>query len=142
MRNASFYLKTGSLALLILIILGYSFFQLRDLIFGPSIVIESPLDGQTYIDPLVEIKGIATDANYLHFDDRPIFTDKSGNFDEHILISHGYNIIKLDAEDKFGKKTEKIIQVVYTGTEPNIQAKSQVANPIATSTIATTTNKQ
>ena len=111
-RNASFYLKTGLLGLFILVILGYAFFQTRNLLFGPSIGIDSPIDGQTYTSPLIKIKGLAENANYLALDDKPIFTDKDGRFDEKMLLSPGYNIIKLNASDKFGKKTEKIIQVI------------------------------
>lgn len=117
-------MKTGLLCIFILVIFGYSFFQARNLIFGPAIYINSPINGNTYISPLVEIKGLAKNANYLTFDDRPIFTDEFGNFEEKILLSPGYNIIKLDAQDKFGKKTEKIIEVILK-TNPDTTVKSQ-----------------
>jgi|SRR5579872_3254102 len=139
-RNASFYLRAGLLIIFILFIFGYSFFQARNIIFGPEIYLKSPLDGETYENPLVEIKGVAQNADFLYLDDRPIFTDTNGNFDEKLLLSPGYNAIKLDAEDKFGKKTEKIVQVIFKAN-PDTLPKSQVANPIATSTISTTTNR-
>jgi hypothetical protein len=146
-RNALFYLKNGLLVLFILIVLGYSFFQVRNIVFGPNISLQSPLDGQTYVHALIDVKGTATNINYLTLDDRPILTDLSGNFDEKILLLPGSNNIKLYAENKFGKKTEKILQIIYTSdgtdlpapTEPDTTTKSQVANPVATSTISTTT---
>ena len=141
-RNALFYLHTGSLILLIIVIIGYSFYQARTIIFGPSITLTSPLDGQTYMQPLIDISGVAKNTNYLTLDDRPIFTDKKGNFDEKLLLAPGYNVIKLDAGDKFGKKTEKIIQVILQAQPDDINVKNQVVNPLSTSTIekATTTN--
>lgn len=111
-RNASYYLKSILLGIFILIIFVYSFFQTRNLILGPSINIESPTNGSTYNTPLVEIKGIAKNINYLTLDDRTIFTDNLGNFDEKMLLSPGYNVIKLEARDKFGKHTNKIIEII------------------------------
>lgn len=137
-RNAAYYLKTGSLILFVIIVLGYSFFQIRNVILGPEISLESPLDGQTYTHDLIEIKGTAKNVNYLTLNDKPIFTDTEGNFEQHALLFSGYNVIKLYAENKFGKKTEKIIQVIYK--EDDTLVKKQVVNPTATSTISTTTN--
>jgi hypothetical protein len=139
-RNASFYVKTGGLILFCVIILGYSFFQFRNLIFGPQISVELPLDGQTYLDPLIEIKGSVTNVSYLGLDDRPIFTDTSGNFDEKILLSPGYNIIKIDAQDKFGKKSQKILQIIYKGN-PDIQTiKSQPSTTLTNSSSTKSTS--
>lgn len=127
-RNASFYFKTGMLGLFIVIIFSYSFLQTKNLIFGPVIYLNSPVSGKTYTSPLIEIKGLAKNANYLKMDDRPIFTDKEGNFSEKMLLSPGYNIIKFEALDKFGNKVEKIIEI--TLKEP----KTNDIIPIASST--------
>lgn len=147
-RNAAYYLRTGLLILFAIIVLGYSSFQIRNIVFGPSIIVQSPLDGETYTHALVDVKGVAENVNYLTLDDKPIFTDTQGNFDEKMVLLPGSNIIKLYAENKFGKKTEKIIQVILhtdptdlpVQAKPDIAPKSQVANPVATSTIGTTTN--
>ena len=45
--------------------------------------------------------------------DRPIYIDEAGAFSERLLLSEGYNILKVSAWDKFNKKTEKLIEVVY-----------------------------
>ncbi len=39
--------------------------------------------------------------------------DEKGNFKEEILLSSGYNAITIKASDKFGRNTEKIIEVIY-----------------------------
>jgi hypothetical protein len=44
--------------------------------------------------------------------DRPLYTDIKGNFSEKLLLSPGYNIIKIVAEDKFGSKTEERVEVI------------------------------
>ncbi len=111
-RNASYYIKTVFLVLFGLIIVAYSVYQARNILFAPTITLVSPIDGETYTDPLIHVKGVATHAAYLTLDDRALFADKKGNFDDTLLLGEGYTIIKISAEDKFGKKTEKIIQVL------------------------------
>jgi hypothetical protein len=120
-RNASFYVKTGSVGLLILIILGYAFFQAHNLIFGPHITLTSPLNGATYTDRVVEVRGIATNAAYFSIDDKPVLLDKNGAFDESLLLPLGYTIIKLDAVDQFGKSIEKTVQIIYQPPKDSVQ---------------------
>ena len=43
---------------------------------------------------------------------RPISVTEDGAFDEPYLLSPGLNRIMLDATDRYGRKTQKIVQVV------------------------------
>ncbi len=98
--------------LFIFIIFGYSVYQARNILFGPRITLVSPLNGETYTEPNIHVKGVAKNAAYLTLNDRALFADKKGNFDDTLLLGYGYNIIKIEAQDKFGKKTQQIIQVI------------------------------
>jgi hypothetical protein len=111
-RNALSVVRIVVIVLLVLIIVGYSIFQASKIISGPIIEIYSPNNGSTYNQALIEVTGIAKNAAYINLDDRPIFTDKKGYFNEKLLLSPGYNVIKLDARDKFKKYTEKRIEVI------------------------------
>ena len=111
-RNALSILRISLVSILALIIVGYSLFQAQKLITGPVIDIYTPENGATYNQTLIEIYGRARNVAYLNLNDRPIFTDKDGYFREKLLLSPGYNIIKLDARDKFKKYTEKMLEVV------------------------------
>lgn len=111
-RNAISILRIWIIGGLVLIIIFYSIFQAWKLISGPKIKIYTPLDGTTYNQTLIEINGKAENVSYLNLNDRKIFTDKNGYFKEQLLLLPGYNILKLDAKDKFGKYTEKRIGVV------------------------------
>ena len=111
-RNALSKLKIALISTLGLTILGYSLFQAQKLISGPIIEIYTPQNGATYNQTLIEIDGRARNVSYLNLDNRPIFTDKNGYFKEKLLLSPGYNIIKLDAKDKFNTYREKTLQVV------------------------------
>ncbi len=105
-------LRISILSLLGVVILGYSLFQAQKLIRGPIIEVYTPENGATYGQTLIEIEGRARNIAFLNLNDRKIFTDPDGYFKEKLLLSPGYNIIKLDAEDKFKKHKEKLIEVV------------------------------
>lgn len=111
-RNATSLLQTSLIGLFGLIIVGYSLFQAQKLIRGPIIDIYTPQNGATYNQTLIEIEGRAQNVAYLNLNDRKIFTDKNGYFKEKLLLSPGYNIIKLDARDKFKKYTEKKLELI------------------------------
>jgi Glucodextranase, domain B len=111
-RNAISILRISLISLLALVIVGYSLFQAQKLITGPVIEVYTPENGATYNQTLIEIYGKARNVAYLNLNDRPIFTDKDGFFREKLLLSPGYNIIKLDARDKFKKYTEKRLELI------------------------------
>lgn len=111
-RNAISLLRTGLISLLAIIIVGYSLFQAQKLIRGPIIDVYTPQNGATYNQTLIEIEGRARNIAYLNLNDRAIFTDKNGYFKEKLLLSPGYNIIKLDARDKFKNYTEKRLEII------------------------------
>ncbi len=111
-RNTLSTLRITAVTLLGLIIVGYSLFQAQKLLSGPIIDIYSPQNGATYSETLIEIEGRARNISYLNLNDRPIFTDKNGYFKEKLLLSPGYNVIKLDARDKFKAHIEKRLELI------------------------------
>lgn len=112
-HNGIYYLKFYSLILLGVLIVGYSIFQAQKILGGPKITVLSPINGATYTTALIEIKGIAKNTSTLLLNDRPLYTDKAGNFSDTLLPTEGYNIIKLEAKDKFGSETKKMIEIIY-----------------------------
>jgi len=111
-RNAVSIIRIALISLLGLVILVYSGFQAEKLIRGPIIDVYSPKNGSTYNNALIEIDGKARNIAHLNLNGRKIFTDENGYFKEKLLLSPGYNIIKLDAEDKFKKRKEKTLELV------------------------------
>jgi len=111
-RNATSILRVGALSLLGVVIAGYSLFQAQKILAGPVIDVYTPQNGATYNSTLIEIDGKAENIAYMNLDDRQMFTDKNGNFSEVLLLSPGENVVKLDAWDKFGKQTEKKLELV------------------------------
>lgn len=112
-EDGKLIIKTLFIAFFVLIIVGYGIFQSKKIISGPKIVINSPTSGQTLNKSDIDISGVATNISAISLNDRPIFIDESGKFSEKLMLYPGYNIIKLRAEDKFGSKVEKDLELVY-----------------------------
>ena len=111
-RNAFSILRASLISLFVIMIVGYSGFHAKKLISGPIIDIYTPQNGATYNQTLIEIEGRARNIAYISLNGRAIFTDKNGYFKEKFLLSPGYNVIKLDAQDKFKNSTEKRLEII------------------------------
>ena len=112
-HNPIKYLKISAVLILVLIIASYSLFQARNIIRGPIIKIHSPENGSALSESFISIEGIAKNISNISLNDRPIFIDKNGKFQETLLLSYGYNIMTVKATDKFGRKTAETLELVY-----------------------------
>ncbi len=93
-------------AAILLSLLVYVFFQSKDFISGPQISITYPTEGIYLDDTFVSVKGTAHRVAYLSLNDRPIFVNESGVFEEALLAHEGYTILSLKATDRFGRERE------------------------------------
>ena len=84
-KDAKTWVKIIFFSVLAVIILGYSGFQARKIIEGPELKVTSLKTGTTVKNPLVEIKGIAYNIKEISLDDRPIYIDEKGNFNEKMI---------------------------------------------------------
>lgn len=99
--------------ILFIIAAGYSFYEMRNFIAGPKIEIIYPKDGELKNQSLININGTAKNISKLFLNGRQIFTDEKGSFNEELLLSLGYNIIEIKAEDKFDREIKKTLRVIY-----------------------------
>ncbi|MSR73199.1 hypothetical protein EXS61_01155 [Candidatus Parcubacteria bacterium] len=121
-------IKIVSLVLVVLFIGGYSLFEARNIISGPKIEISQPINGTTTENPLIDIKGITQNASSISLNDRPITVDKEGAFNEKLLLSPGYNIIKLAVSDRFGRQKVEMLKLILTSNKSLGLIKSQKIN--------------
>ena len=112
-RETKFYLKAIVITLFLICLFGYGAFEVWNYATGPKIIISSPANGSAVSESLITISGQGKNTKEITLNDRPIVVDESGNFNEKILLSYGYNVLELKAEDRFGKKTEQELQIVY-----------------------------
>lgn len=99
------------------VIFGYAYFKARAYLEGPQIALTLPYDGQTVTDPLLSIVGKAAHASVLILNGRKISVDTTGDFKEDMLLYPGYNIVTLEATDRFEKKIKKQLKIVYQEKE-------------------------
>ena len=105
--------RHGLLFILAILVLGYVGFQARFLILGPQVKITYPKSNQSVESPLVVLEGTAHNVSYISLNGRQIFTDERGHWQEKLLVSDGLSIMSVEAEDRFGRKTEKQITIVF-----------------------------
>jgi len=128
MNNLKSTLKVILITLIVSIIGGYSIYEARNIIRGPIIEIVTPSNGSVLENPLVEIKGVANNITSISLNDRQITVNEQGLFNEKLLLSPGYNSIKLSVSDRFGRYKEEILELVLTEHESLVLTPSQELN--------------
>jgi hypothetical protein len=107
-------IQISSTTLVVIALLGYIGYQARNIVSGPQLEITSPLNGSSFTDPLITVVGAAHNISAISLNDRPIFIDQHGNFSEKLLLAPGYTIMKVQAQDKFGRETQQLLELTYT----------------------------
>lgn len=67
-------------------------------------------------EPFITIEGAAERINSLTMNGKEITVTEDGVFTERYVLTPGYNRITLAAKDRYGKTTERSIEIVYTPT--------------------------
>lgn len=111
-RSIRTYLKRGILVFAFLLIACYALFETRHLLLGPVISIEYPENGSTVADAFLELRANTKNVAQVSLNDRPVYINSKGHLKESLLLSHGYNIIYIKAEDRFGRSTEQKLEIL------------------------------
>src|SRR3989338_7847527 len=112
-RDSKKTLKIVGLSVFFILILLYAGLRSKDLVLGVKIKNVNLKDRATIIESTIKIEGNARNATSLMLDGREISIDELGNFSETIALLPGYNILSLEAEDRFGNKDEKNYKLIY-----------------------------
>jgi hypothetical protein len=112
-NSAKKLIKIISLSALFLVIIVYAFFRSYDLLFGVKIKNVNLADGAKMENNILNITGNAKNAVHLLLDGREVSVDQDGNWNETIALLSGYNVVSVEAKDKFGKSDEKIYKLIF-----------------------------
>jgi hypothetical protein len=121
------------LALFLILVILYAYYEARGLLFGPSI--DVPKGASVVHERFVTIHGTATRIAELTMNGKPVTVTEDGAFEEPFLLADGYNRIMLRAQDKYGRTRESVVEVMY---EPpsNVTSYTTVSpSPVSTSTV-------
>ncbi len=105
-------IRIGIISTFCLSLFCFGLFKAKNILTGATVMLNTPLLSTSTASLLV-LDGIAKNASFLSMNGRKIFTDESGYFKEELLLSTGYNIIQVEAVDRFGKKETKNLEVIY-----------------------------
>lgn len=105
--------KIAGLSIFFVLIFIFAFSRSKDLIFGVKIKDVTLADGTTAMESIVKVAGNAKNAVRLALNGREISVDQQGNFSETIALLPGYNIVSIEARDKFGYEDEKNYKLIY-----------------------------
>lgn len=98
--------------LVVVFIGGYALSRSWNLIAGPQLEIISPPAGEIHTDSLITVSGEAKRVSKLFMNGAQIFTNTKGEFNQTLLLLPGYNIIVLEAEDRFGRRVINKISLI------------------------------
>lgn len=118
MRTRNIHTIIRSIIILIAggVIFGYAYFRTEPYLKGPQITINEPSSGVLVAESPIIITGTVERISSLQLNGKKIFIDKDGVFNETVYLHSGYNIITVEAMDRFDKKIKKQVEVIYKGT--------------------------
>jgi Glucodextranase, domain B len=105
-------LKFWFIVLLGIVFVGYAGYQARNLIQGPSITLLGEF-GSVQRERAVTLIGTAQNVVILRLNGREIHTDEQGRFEHTLTLENGYTIMTLEAEDRYGRKTDLTRSFIY-----------------------------
>jgi hypothetical protein len=108
-----FNIKCCIIVLSVLMLISYGIFNARNLIIGPTIEIFTPTQDTETGENVFTVNGRAKNIAFISLNEKPIFIDKEGLFEEKLLLSPGSNIIEIKARDRFKNETKKTITIYY-----------------------------
>lgn len=104
--------KIAGFSVFFILIIIFAFSRSKDLIFGVKIKNVNLMDGATIAENVIKVNGNAKNAVNLTLNGREISIDQRGNFSETIALLPGYNIVGLEARDKFGYEDKKNYKLI------------------------------
>lgn len=105
-------IRIGIISTFCLSIVCFGLFKAKNIIIGATITLKQPIMS-TSTPSLVSVEGVVQNTSFLTMNGHKIFTDEEGHFREELLLSEGYNIIQVEAVDRFGTKETKNLELIY-----------------------------
>lgn len=115
------------LTCLVVIIIGYGYIKINDLIWGTKLTIFEPNENYVSSEEFLKIRGKVEEIKTLFINNAPVLPQENGDFETDLLLARGYNLIEIKITDKFNRQTKKLLEVVYS---PNVSPVREFTNII------------
>jgi cytoskeletal protein RodZ len=119
--------KTAILGGVIIIFFGLLFylgFQVKSVITPPFLELKEPVEGLKVVGTSVIVSGTTEVGAELTINNQEVLVDSTGNFNENLIISTGYNVLEVIARNKFGRSS-KIIRGIQAEQEVKDISKTE-----------------
>lgn len=126
--NIKKYIKLFSLGGLFAFIIFYSVMKMLPILRGVELSINGIADGQKVTTDKLALAGTALHAKHLLINGREILINEKSEFSEDVFLSPGYNIVSVNAEDRFDKKLTKSYRVLYEPLAENSSLANNITN--------------
>ena len=124
-KNIKWWIGAGACVFLFAIIGIFTYMKMNFLVRGVDI---SATVDKNSKSPVVSIRGSAENAIYLSLNGREIYIDKDGKFDEQVALLPGLSVMTLSAQDKFGKSSDKNIDIMYQESTGSVAVGENIIN--------------
>jgi cytoskeletal protein RodZ len=111
-------LMVTSIALVVLVIVGYIGWQVKILTAPPKLSVHNPSNNINVTSDSIAVEGTTDPGAILVINDVEVGVDQNGEFKEKVSLQSGVNTIKVKARNKLGRYTEQSRIVV--ANIPNI----------------------
>jgi len=117
--SASIFRRESIPRLLLLVLLItlslYGIFQARNLLLGPIITINTPVEEYVSLETAhLTLSGTTRNISNISLNDSPIFITEEGTFSEELVLPPGYTIMTLSGSDRFGRSVDRRIIIYRT----------------------------
>lgn len=115
--------RVGIIVAICFIIAAYASYEARNVVRGPMLSVETPVSGMTTEETSVSLRGTAKNIVSITLNDRPITTDEHGLFAEDVSLPPGHSIVKVAAQDKFGRSKNILIEIIRKEAQEGLVRK-------------------
>ena len=103
----------ASFVILVLAVIAYFLFGMRNAGKGPEILINTPPEGVVVNSPVVNIEGQVKNVARISINGNEINLKDGDVVREELILQPGENEFEFKASDKFGNETSKTIKIIY-----------------------------
>jgi hypothetical protein len=115
---------TVILVIFFVVVVVYGYWEARGIVIGP--VISIPTEVTEVHESPITLEGNATRITSLAINGHTVPVTENGSFSEEFLPQVGYNRVTFEARDKYGTTRTRIMEILYTPTDPQASVSVSV----------------
>lgn len=105
------------LTLVVLLLFGYIWYQVRLFASPPPLTISAPIQDSVVATERVTVEGQTSPSATLFINSEAVPLDEQGTFRQDVRLTPGVNTIEFKAVNRLGKETVEIVHILYRTTE-------------------------